>query len=337
MLPSKNPNPLIYNSEFQFSIKKKFHPQFLLKLVKREILILFLLFFLFGTFQKAIANDMAPAKFRENVYRGFSAIYNFRFIKADSIIKNLRKDFPEMAGTYILTANYYWWLIISGEDSKSARINYLANLELALQKISNEKPGHLCDDDIYNLISIYGYKARLDAMNKNYIKAFKDIHDCISVLKLSFDRENTYEPYNLTSGLYNYMIGQVKKKYPFLVVYTVFLPHASKTKGLALLEKIATSDDEILFAEANYFLMKINLEEEENINLTENYCVTLTNAYNSNLLYKYYYFKTLLLNGKKDEAQKQFEILIQESNSNNELTLLQKKHFAELARKNLSE
>jgi hypothetical protein len=41
------------------------------------------------------------------------------------------------------------------------------------------------------------------------------------------------------------------------------------------------------------------------------------------------------LTGKKDESQKQLEILVQESNSNNELTLLQKKHFVDLARKDL--
>jgi len=293
------------------------------------------LFIFIGAFQQIIANNVAGNKFHEDVYQGFSAIYDFQFLKADSIIKSLKKDYPEMAITYILAANYYWWLIISGEDNKSVRVNYLTNLELALQKINKAKPNLLSDDDIYTLISIYAYKARLDAMNKNYIKAFKDINDCISVLKFSFGREIAYEPYNLTTGLYNYLIGQIKKKYPFLLVYTVFLPYSNKIKGLAMLQKIKKSSDEILFAESNYFLMKIYLEEEDNTAEAENYCITLTNSYNSNLLYRYYYFKTLLLTGKKDESQKQLEILVQESNSNNELTLLQKKHFVDLARKDL--
>ena len=335
MLSFKNLHTRIKNEGFQFSSIKITHFHFLLNLLVKKIHISIVLFILIGNFQQIIANDIASNKFKEDVYKGFSTIYNFQFLKADSIIKNLKKDYPEMAGTYILAANYYWWLIISGEDNKSVRINYLTNLELALQKINKVKPNLLSDDDIYNLICIYAYKVRLDAMNKNYLKAFKDLNDCITILKFSFDKEIAYEPFNLTTGLYNYLIGQIKKKYPFLLVYTVFLPYGNKTKGLAMLQKITKSDDEILFAEANYFLMKIYLEEEDNMVKAENCCITLTNSYNSNLLYRYYYFKILLLTGKKDESQKQLEILVQESNTNNELTLLQKKHFIDLARKYL--
>lgn len=288
--------------------------------------------FLFASFK----SEPAETKLKSDIYIGFIAIYNFQFQKADSIIAVVKRENPNNAGSYLMTANYYWWKIISGDDTKENRSDYLKSLEKA-KSIVGKRKSTLSDDDNYCLISIYAYKARFEAMNKNYIQALSSINNCVASIKQSFNKEDRYEPFYLTTGLYNYMIAQVNHKHPILYPYTVFLPDGDKKKGLSMLQKTASSTDPLLSTEAMYFLMKINLEEENNYTNAVNYGMKLANGFPANLLYRFYYLKALLAAGNKEEALRQYKIISTFSSSNDELDTHQRVYFVGLSRQCLKD
>lgn len=280
--------------------------------------------------------ELAETKLKADVYKGFIAIYNFQFQKADSIIAVVKKENPNNAGSYLMSANYYWWKIISGDDTKENRSEYLRSLEKA-KSIVGKRKATLSDDDNYCLISIYAYKARFEAMNKNYIQALSSINNCVASIKQSFNKEDRYEPFYLTTGLYNYMIAQVNHKHPILYPYTMFLPDGDKKKGLDMLYKTAGFSDPLLSTEAIYFLMKINLEEEKNYDNAVTYGNRLANGFPANLLYRFYYLKSLLAAGNKEEALRQYKIISAFSATNNDLDTHQRVYFVMLSRKILKE
>jgi hypothetical protein len=104
-----------------------------------------------------------------------------------------------------------------------------------------------------------------------------------------------------------------------------------------MLNKIAFSNDNLLSTEANYFLMKIYLEEDVNYKESLKYGWKLVADYKPNLLYRYYYFKSLLLSGKMELALEQIRILTSESKANQELSKEQKLHFLNLVKKDLAD
>jgi len=280
--------------------------------------------------------EPADSKFKADVYKGFIAIYNFQFQKADSIIAVVKKENPNNAGSYLMSANFYWWKIISGDDSKENRSAYLKSLDQA-KLIVGKRKSTLSDDDNYCLISIYAYRARFEAMNKNYIQALSSINSCVASIKQSFNKEDRYEPFYLTTGLYNYMIAQVNHKHPILYPYTVFLPDGDKKKGLSMLQKTASSTDPLLSTEAMYFLMKINLEEENNYTNAVSYGMHLANGFPANLLYRFYYLKSLLAAGNKEEALRQYKIISTFSTNNDELDTHQRVYFIGLSKQCLKD
>jgi hypothetical protein len=280
--------------------------------------------------------EPAESKLKADVYKGFIAIYNFQFQKADSIITVVKRENPNNAGSYLMSANYYWWKIISGDDTKENRSEYLKSLDQA-KAIVGKRKSTLSDDDNYCLISIYAYRARFEAMNKNYIQALSSINNCVASIKQSFNKEDRYEPFYLTTGLYNYMIAQVNHKHPILYPYTVFLPDGDKKKGLAMLQKTAASTDPLLSTEAMYFLMKINLEEEKSYTNAVSYGQRLANGFPANLLYRFYYLKSLLAAENKEEALRQYKIISTFSASNDELDTHQRVYFVGLSRQCLKD
>ena len=74
----------------------------------------------------------------EIIYPGFEALYNFQFIKADSIIDSGKKKYSDNISIHILAANYYWWMLISGEDQDNNKEKYIENLDFALHILTNK-------------------------------------------------------------------------------------------------------------------------------------------------------------------------------------------------------
>ncbi|MBI3501545.1 MAG: hypothetical protein HY063_07105 [Bacteroidetes bacterium] len=280
----------------------------------------------------------ADEEFTTLFNKGFKSIYNFNFEKADSVLSVLNANYFSEPQTQILGANFFWWKIRSGEDNSANRKKYLeclGNLEKLLDKKKREKK--LSQPDIFHYINLYSYRARIEIFDNHYIRALTYTAKCNSYIILSSDFENSYEPFNLTSGLYNCFMAIAKENHPLAAPYFLFAPACDKEKGLKQLAKCSASSDILLQTEANYFLMILYGEQEVDYNLSAFYADKLLQKYSDNLLYQYYLFKVKLFSGNLESAMKNLILLFQKSKNVSGLTDAQRKYFTDMAGKDMQE
>lgn len=280
-----------------------------------------------------------PAKateppFKKQINEGYLSVYDFNFRKADSIVSCVLKEAPEDENGFLLAANLYWWKLRTGEDSESMRKQFMAALTVA-EGLLKKKNSPLCDEDLFHCIQVYSFMSRLELLSEHYFSAFSYVNKCNKYLFTSFGKEDRYEPFCLTSGLYHYSVVAAKKKYPPLIPFLIMLPPADKKTGLQLIAKAGNSEDEILRTEGNYFQMVIFGESDVDLDRSAGYAEELTARYPANLLFRYYLFSVLLQSGKKEKAMLEYKRLYAEAWKNTSISVQQQKYFLVQAQKDL--
>jgi hypothetical protein len=255
--------------------------------------------------------------------------YQFKFNSADSLMSNyfLEMKNGEEVELYMLKANILWWKIISGKNDKLTKSNYYQTLTLAENFFEKEKDKG--NSHLYKGLSLYGYMARMDGLNKNYLKAFFRINNCLKYLEKSFGAEAKYPFFYLSSGLYNYHIVVTAKQYPVLLPYLYLYPKGDKNKGIEYLQLAASNSNKYLSTEGHYFLMKLFLEEK-NFSASMNNVNELLQRYPQNAVFLFYKFKINLKSGKIDDASYISQQLINNLKNNTQVSGVQIKHFEQL-------
>lgn len=259
-----------------------------------------------------------------------NSLYNYRFSDAAGIYQD---NGMENTGDAILcfsVANYYWWLIISGEETDENIRLAVASLDRGLEILKKREENKLSNQEIYLLIVHYAYKVRLDLFRKKYFSAVNHLGNCISYLKTSFSHEKEYPAFMLTSGLYYYAIESARESYPLISPFFAIYPKGDKSRGLQYLKECAGLDDHEISAEANYFLLKIYLESEKKYDQAEIYARKLLELFPDNLVFRYLLCTSLLQQGKFDQAEIEILQLRQLGEKNSQLTTEQKRHFLKI-------
>lgn len=255
--------------------------------------------------------------------------YQFKLKSADSLLNIYFSQVKagEEVELNMLKANIYWWKIISGINDKSTKSIYYQTLSTA-EKLYNKEAdkgyAHL-----YKGISLYGYMARMDGLNKNYLKAFFRVNNCLKYLEKSFGAESKYPFFYLSSGLYNYHIVVTAKQYPVIAPYLYLYPKGDQSKGIEFLQIAAKHSNRYLSTEGNYFLMKLYLEEKK-YSLALSYVNELLNRFPQNAIFQYYKFNIQLQAGNASEAIITSHQLMNELKKNKQLNIIQITHFEHL-------
>lgn len=270
---------------------------------------------------------------KQDLQKIYTQIQLFNFRTADTLLQS-KSISANNEVQQLARANFFWWLIVSGEDNDQNRKSYFNSSDLVLNKFNDTNPEKLKNEQLYIVITAYANKARIEGLNKNYFRGFSYINTCLRYIKRSFGKETEFEYFNLTSGLYNYYMATANKNFPLLLPYLALFPKGDLEKGIELLNKAASSADPALQTEAHYFLMKLYMEENKFQN-AEDHCLWLKKAYASNLLYTFYHFKILLDNNQKDAALKVMSELRLKEMMHPQLTSGQRKYFSGLATEEL--
>jgi len=192
-----------------------------------------------------------------------------------------------------------------------------------------EKEKDKGSNHIYKGLSLYGYMARMDGLNKNYLKAFYRINSCLKYLEKSFGSESKYPFFYLSSGLYNYHIVVTAKQYPVLVPYLYLYPKGDKKKGIEFLQIAAQNANKYLSTEGHYFLMKLYLDETKYatamLHVNE-----LIHRFPQNAIFLYYKFKIHLKSGNIKDANMVSAQLLNDLKRNPQINKIQIKHFEQL-------
>jgi hypothetical protein len=297
----------------------------------------FILFFslLFLSLSTSAEKNEMQVDVKTQVYKAFQYIYNFEFNKADSIRFIVNKNYPGTPFAYLLNANYYWWRIISGEDTKENIGSYNTIVASAVGSVKSTKKAVFSNEEVFVFINLYAFRVRLDLLQYKIISAVSKLDESIKYFKLSLGNEAKYAPFSLTSGLYNYFVAYAVDAYPITTPYFMFYPKGDIVKGIAQLSAASISPDIILNAEGNYFLMKIYFEQRKNFVIAKAYSKNLITKYPKNLLYQYFYFSILNKNKEKPAAQAQLKVLMNQAYANKQISQKQRNYFINMAEKEL--
>lgn len=254
------------------------------------------------------------------------SLYNYDFINAHKHLIYLKKHFPDLAETYLIETNYYWWKIISGENEVENFNACNIALDKALSQIEKRTGRNISNENLFSLITIYAFKARLEIINENHVQVIHYLYKVINNLSASFEKEQAYFPFNLTSGLYNYFIEYAKQEYPLIAPFTAAFPEGNIKKGIEQLEKVQKCSL-VINNEATYFLMKIYTEAHPDFEKAMYQTKTLTDKFQNNILFQYYHLKTCLINKDENAIDNQLKKIKSVAQSNNTISEKQKKYY----------
>ncbi len=257
------------------------------------------------------------------------ALYHFRFQDADSIIRILESEFPDNYLTPLTRSNYYWWKIISNGLDPQVKENYHNSLLLTESFLPLDNKS-LSPEEKFHAINLYAFRARLDLMEKEYLRATRHLTKSVGFIRNTLKNDIEFMPFNLTSGLYNYIAAYGEQRYPFFRIYSLVYPRGDKERGLEQLSKATRGDDELIKTEANYFLMKIFLELENDLPAALHHSQWLVDNYPDNLVFLFHYYEILLQMNHNSEAGKIRIDYIQKLENNLQLTNDQRKHLRSL-------
>lgn len=232
--------------------------------------------------QNGKKNIILDLTVRELFYKGMISVYHFEFNDADRTAQKLIREYPTSAWGHLLIANIMWWRIITGENTREAKVRFFSELKLA-----GEGLGYLREDEkLYCQIVTNSLKSRYELLNKNYFSTLLLLAKSKNLMNRSEGKENIYESFVLTHGLFQYCVAAAKEKTGYLSYLLQF--QTDKQQGLKELMRLSNSEDKVLRTESNYFLMKIYLEVENNPVLAKPYADFLLTWYPENTLFCYY-------------------------------------------------
>jgi hypothetical protein len=273
--------------------------------------------------------SMYPASMLEDVV---TALYRFDFRVAESLSRELLERHPGHYLAHFSRVYYNWWLMITWPRPAEVETRYRESILQALPLARKAVEGPASDQDVFNYINLHAMLARLDLQQGAWIRTMKTLRLCVVQVEKSMGREEAFGGFYLTSGLYNYLISEAIRRYPFLKLYALFYPEGDRERGISQLEKAFASDEALWKTEAGYFLMRIHLEKGQDARLAEKYASWLTTAYPSNLIFQYYHLQAMVALGDERGVREKIAEIRREAFGNRSISPEQRTYFLDLVR-----
>jgi len=240
-----------------------------------------------------------------------------------------------------LKTNYYWWVLISGNDNDSIRTLTQINAKNTLENIysiNNSKRKCFWSPEFSQFIS-FGYLTRLYSLSKNYLQLLSHTKSMLDIIEQTLIKVDDCDCFKFTSGLFHYFTEHARDESYLFKAGLLFYPESNSEYGIKLLNEAAKSENLIISSEANYFLARIYDDNKQEMDRAIYHYTILTKIYPNNLIYLYYELKAMI------KANYSKEVLLQKKqeamfsiNNNSQLILNQanyfKKIFEELKFKN---
>lgn len=215
-------------------------------------------------------NTPTPLLMDENIQleatEAVNYMYNFKFEEAEKGFQVIRKRFPNHPLPYFLMGLSQWWKImpVLDLDKESPYENlFIAYMDSAITLGENWYDENENPEAAFFLSAAYGLKARLYGESGRYSKATYNGKNALSYLnKYSEDNELSPE-FQFGKALFNYYAVWIRENFTLLRPILMFFPSGSKDLGIKQLKEVSYNAF-YTRTEAQYFLMRIYANEEEN-------------------------------------------------------------------------
>jgi hypothetical protein len=276
-----------------------------------------------------VSPSFSQEKLREDVSKVFKQVYDNQLISADSSISRFERENPNHPVWSLLRANLVWWQILSGgiKDDllKKQFIFYLNDSKSKAKEFLEDE-----NEAAFSLIIVNAFRTRFDMFDNNYLTAASYLNACIDDISDSFGREEEYEPFYLTSGLYYYFMFKAYEDYPLIRPYLLFFPDGDKEKGMKYLLRCTESEDIFIREEATYFLMRISFDLDNDPKSSLKYAKSLLNRYPNNLIFRLFEINVLRQLNEIDAARRSESLFKKSLDLNTEFSSDQKTYYLSL-------
>ena len=267
----------------------------------------------------------------------FESLYQYNFNESELKLAQVKKELNGRPEAYISTANYYWWLMMTGKEDKQSAMSFEESNLAVINRYSKDQPKQLSPDELFAIIHGYAYQTRLALHKKKYLKGLSNLKRILPYLEEVLENSRENDKFTLLAGLYHYLASVTIEKRPILRPFFKLAPDCDRKLGYQLLISAAQSSHPLISNEAKYFLMKINLEISGNFFEANKWSRILVEHFPDNILYHYYLMLSMAELKRNKEVQKEF-IRIQDLSANTPwLSPEQRHHFvneaAHLAKK----
>lgn len=260
-----------------------------------------------------------------NIYR---QTLNYQFRSAENLIAINEIKLKNEPSFHLAVINYYWWRLVSSEYNPlySEMIEYRIKL---LEKLTEDNNKAKDPEFLFSLISAYAFSARVDLHRNAWFSAMNKLSKYHSTIRQSFGMEATYQPFQLTSGLYHYFMAHARDNMPVIRLLSSRMVERDKSTGKQYLREAACGADQKIRNEAIYFLMKIAFEIENQPSEALANGIKLINESPDNLLFHHYLISIYVKLGNIKEASAQLHKLEKSAKQNGQISNPEKLYFLE--------
>lgn len=237
-------------------------------------------------------------------------MYNFKFARAERQFRWIKQAHPEHPLPYFLLGLSEWWKIVPNPRETKYDARCLAYMDTAttlaerMFEEDEEDP-----EAAFFLAASYAFKGRLHSERRDFAKAAADGRLSLKYLEICKGKEDFSPELLFGDALYNYYAEWIKENYAILRPLMVFFPDGNKKLGIKQLKTVANNAF-YTRTEAQYFLMRILSEEQDDPREAFRISEYLHQTFPDNPYFHRYYARQLYSRGKHRDAEREsLEIL----------------------------
>ena len=231
-------------------------------------------------------------------------MYNFKFARAERQFRWIKQAHPNHPLPYFLLGLSQWWKIVPNPHETKYDDRCVAYMDTAtvLAEImldqDEEDP-----EAAFFLSAAYAFKGRLHSERRDFTKAASDGRLSLKYLELCKGKEDFSPELLFGDALYNYYAEWIKDNYPILRPLMIFFPNGDKELGIKQL-KTTANNAFYTRTEAQYFLMRILSEEQNDPREAFRISEYLHKTFPDNAYFHRYYARQLYSRGKHRDAER---------------------------------
>ena len=238
-------------------------------------------------------------------------MYNFKFKKAEKQFTWLKQKFPDHPLPYFLLGLSQWWKIVPNLNNEAFDFKpldkifhaYMDTTIVKAEKIYKNSSGSIKIEAAFFLGGAYGFKARVYSDRKMWRKATFASKNAFHYLQESKGHNDLSPEFLFGEGLYNYYAVWIPENYVLLRPIVALFPDGDKELGIKQLREVSLNAF-YTRTEAQYHLMRIYANEEDNLNAAFQISEYLAQTFPDNAYFQRFFARLTFVSGKQTITKK---------------------------------